>query len=252
MSTWRRHPIGSVFAGVPPAVLAILGACLLIWFIEVATIRAWGTWTSWLALGRDGLMAGKVWQLVTYQFLHDPRGVAHLLFNAIGLFMFGRALEQRWGTAGFVRYYLACGVGGGLAYVLVAALLGDRGTVVGASGAVLGLAIAFALIWPNATFLVFFVLPIQARHAVVIFVLLDLMFAWVGAMGGQATGAVAHLGGLATGWLYLAHAYRLRGLGARARGLPASARRWWRRRRMTVADQDFDSWLRKNDDDVRH
>ena len=248
----RHHPIGSVFAEMPPAILGILISCIVIWFIEVATFRSWGFWQDWLALSKGGLFGGRVWQLVTYQFLHDPLSMWHVAFNMLGLFFFGRALEQRWGTAGFLRYYLTCGIGGGLAYVLVATILGDRATVVGASGAVLGLVIAFALIWPQAQFLIFFVIPVQARYAAVIYILLDLMLAWQNVSAGRATGAVAHLGGIATGWLYLAHAHRFRGLGSSIAGIPSTLRRWWRRRHIKVADKDFDKWLDRQDDDVRH
>lgn len=246
----RRHPIGSVFTDMPPVTLGILVTCLVVWFVRGVT-RGAEIW-SHLALSTDGVLAGKIWQFITYQALHDF-GLTHVLFNMLTLLFFGPELERRWGSRGFLTYFLACGVGGGLLYFIVALALGDHAGVVGASGAALGLLAAWALIWPTRRILVLFVLQLEIRHAVLILLLIDLMLAWLGAMGGQATGAAAHVGGMLTGWLYIAHAGKLRRLG---RFSPRVAwddlRRRWRRRRMRVADRDFEKWLDEQDEETRH
>lgn len=251
MSSFRRPPGGSVFTAIPPVSLAILVTCLVVWFIQAATPAA-DIWRH-LALSTPGLFAGKLWQLVTYQALHDAGGLTHILFNMLGLLFFGPALERRWGSAAFLRYFLACGIGGGILFIAVAAALGDSAPVVGASGAILGLLVAWALIWPTRQILLALVIPIEIRHAVLILVLIDLMLAWLGSMGGNATGAVAHLGGALTGWAYIVHAGKLRRLGGPGAGNPIEGvRRWWRRRHMSVVDRDFEQWLKEQDDEKRH
>jgi len=253
MSSFRRHPIGSVFTEIPRATLIIIITCLVVWFAEVATLHHWDGFWRHVRLSADGLRAGEIWQLVTYQAMHDPKGIGHVLFNLLALLFFGRRLEARWGAAAFVRFFLACGIGGGLLYALVALLMTDPAGVVGASGAVMGILVACALIWPRDQILIMFVIPVQLRHAVLIIGLIDLMLAWLGGMGGSATGAVAHIGGALTGWAYLALGPRVRTLLPSSMGHPLqSLRRWWRRRRMTVVDRDFDKWLKDRDEDTRH
>lgn len=231
---------------ITPAILAISVACVVIWFVEVATWSAW--WDSYLALSVHGIARGRVWELLTFQFLHDPRGVFHVLFNVMALVFFGRQLEQRWGSARFVRFFLTCGVGGGLLYVGIAALLRTSAPLVGASAGIMGVLMACALIWPHQQVIVMFVLPMTMRQLVFLYALLDLMLSWLGAMGGSAWGTVAHVGGLLTGWIYVAHAWRLRRFATMGSPL-ASLGRWWRRRRMRVVDRDFDKWLELNDKD---
>ena len=116
-------------------------------------------------LSAEGLARGFVWQLGTFQFLHGD--IWHLLFNCIGLFFLGQALEEVLGPRGFLRLYFGTGVAGGLLQVLFAALFGDRfgGYVLGASAGVYGLLAAYAAMFPDrvVTLLLFFVLPISVR-----------------------------------------------------------------------------------------
>ncbi len=96
---------------------------------------------------------GWIWQLVTYMFLHG--GALHILFNMLGIWMFGVELERRWGTSFFLKYYFASGIGGGLTFLLVsllpfAAVAPTYVTpAVGASGALFGLLLAYAIYWPE-------------------------------------------------------------------------------------------------------
>ena len=91
---------------------------------------------------------GAIWQVVTYLFVHDPRGFTHILFNMLALWMFGVDLERRWGTRGFARYYAITGVGAGIATAVVSLLPFDATRTfyavptVGASGAIYGLLLA--------------------------------------------------------------------------------------------------------------
>jgi membrane associated rhomboid family serine protease len=149
----------------------------------------------------------QAWRLVTYLFVHDPGGFTHILFNMLALWMFGVELERRWGTRGFVRYYAITGVGAGLATVLVALLPFDvtRGiwdaTTIGASGAVYGLLLAWALLFPTRQILFMFIFPLPARVAALLMGAMSFMAAVSGSNGSVAE--ATHLAGFVIGWVYL-------------------------------------------------
>jgi membrane associated rhomboid family serine protease len=145
-----------------------------------------------------------IWQPVTYMFLHG--GVFHILFNMLGIWMFGVELERLpgWRTEGFLRYYAITGVGAGLTVIFVG-LLPFQATAstyeaitIGASGALYGLLMAYALYYPDRPILMFLLFPIPAKY----FVLIIGAIAFLSAPGGQISNA-AHLGGLIFGYLYL-------------------------------------------------
>ena len=145
-----------------------------------------------------------VWQLVTYMFVHA--GVSHIFFNMLTLYFVGVELEQIWGTRYFTKFYFASGIGAGLTQVILgilpfpfAAQFYTPATV-GASGAIFGLLLAYAIYFPRRMFLVFFVFPVQARYFVMILGGLALLFSMG---GGSGVAHTAHLGGLASGYLYL-------------------------------------------------
>lgn len=145
-----------------------------------------------------------VWQLVTYMFLHG--GISHILFNMLTLWMVGVDLEQKFRTPFFTKFYFACGIGAGLTQVLLGVLPFTATShfyyvsTIGASGAIFGLLLAFALYFPTRQFLMFFIFPVQARYFVMILGAIQLLLA---AGGGGGVAYTAHLGGIATGYLYL-------------------------------------------------
>ena len=145
-----------------------------------------------------------VWQLVTYMFAHA--NVSHIFFNMLTLWFVGVELERMWGTRYFTKYYFACGLGAGLTQVLLGILPFPFAnqfyypSTVGASGAIYGLLLAFAMYYPTRPFLVFFIFPVQARYFVMILGGLSLLFS-LG--GGSGVAHTAHLGGLISGYLYL-------------------------------------------------
>ena len=147
-----------------------------------------------------------VWQLVTYMFMHG--GISHILFNMLTLWMMGTELEQRWGTRFFTRFYFACGIGAGLTQVILGLLPFEFAdtfyviSTIGASGAIFGLMLAYALYFPTRPILMFFVFPVPARYFVMILGAIQLMLAASGG-GGGGVAYTAHLGGIATGYLYL-------------------------------------------------
>jgi len=158
------------------------------------------------AFGFDPMKAWQQpWTFVTYMFLHG--NILHLLFNMLTLYVFGPSVEDRMGGRIFFLYYLLCGLGGAaLSFLLMQ--WAPVGTIVGASGAMMGVAVAFAWYWPNYGVFVF-PLPdaIPAKWLVTFIVGLDLALAWAGAMTGTGLGGgvahLAHLGGVAAALLYL-------------------------------------------------
>jgi rhomboid family protein len=142
-----------------------------------------------------------IWQLATYLFLHG--GPVHILFNMLGIWMFGVELERLWGTRQFLKYYAITGIGAGLTVLTVGLVLGAgsetyRFPTIGASGALYGLLVAFAYYYPDRPLLMFFLFPIPAKY----FVMIVGAMAFLSAPQSRVSEA-AHLGGLVIGYLYL-------------------------------------------------
>jgi membrane associated rhomboid family serine protease len=138
------------------------------------------------------------WQLITYLFMHG--GFWHLFLNMFALWMFGMELENIWGSKKFLAYYLMCGVGAGLATILLTPLFTSvLLPTVGASGSVYGILVAFAMLFPNREIYLYFLFPIKAKYFVIIFMLIELLS--VGSNTGIAH--LAHLGGGVVGFIYL-------------------------------------------------
>jgi membrane associated rhomboid family serine protease len=143
------------------------------------------------------------WTLVSYQFVHAS--ILHLAFNMLALYFFGPPVEGRLGGRRFLAFYVLCGFGGALLSALLVPVVGDQ-LVVGASGAVLGVAVAFAWYWPDTPVLVFpFPEPFAAKWLVIFTVAISLVLAWLGAATGASDGVshLAHLGGIGTALLLL-------------------------------------------------
>lgn len=143
-----------------------------------------------------------LWQPFTYMFLHSTSSFGHILFNMLGLWMIGTDLERTWGTRFFTKYYFITGLGAGVTSLLLA-LFSDTfyySITVGASGAIYGLLLAFAMYFPHRQ-LILLIFPVPARLAVTILGAI----AFLSAMGGPGGGVAhsAHLGGLVVGYIYL-------------------------------------------------
>jgi membrane associated rhomboid family serine protease len=186
-----------------------------------------------------------VWQIFTYMFLHG--GLMHLVFNMLALWFFGLQLEQDWGTRRFLKYYFYCGMAAGVCVlvfnVAAAALTGSpvwwNVPTVGASGAIFGVLVAFGVLYPDQTVLMLpFFFPIKAKYMVMIYAGIELLL-----IMGPSTGVsnIAHLGGMAFGYLYLKRSLpvvRLPGL-----DVQGAYNRW----RMARAKKKFQVYLRKRD-----
>jgi len=140
-----------------------------------------------------------LWQLATYIFLHG--GITHLLFNLLALWMFGGELESYWGSRKFLRYFLFCGIGAGICTVIFTPY--QFIPVIGASGAIYGILLAFGWLFPNRLIYIYLLFPIPAKYMVIIFGLIELFSSMEGTGGGVAH--LTHLGGLLFGLSYMAY-----------------------------------------------
>jgi membrane associated rhomboid family serine protease len=140
------------------------------------------------------------WQVVTYAFVHA--GLPHLLFNMFGVYMFGSDLERVWGPRRYLGYYLTCALSAAATQMGVASLTGTYYPTVGASGAVFGLLLAYAMMFPNRTIMPLFPpIPMRAPVFVMVYGVLELVLGVTGTQAGVAH--FAHLGGLAGGFLFM-------------------------------------------------
>ncbi|MEZ5358680.1 MAG: rhomboid family intramembrane serine protease [Candidatus Zixiibacteriota bacterium] len=146
------------------------------------------------------------YQIITYMFLHG--GFFHIFFNMLILWMIGNTIENDWGTKKFLKYYFLCGIAGGVFTVMF--MPNSPVPTIGASGAIYGLLVAYAVMYPNNTIYIFFVLPMKVKWAVIIFV----GIAFVASFNAQSSsiGHLAHLGGAVVGFLYLKLDWRFRKL----------------------------------------
>lgn len=146
----------------------------------------------------------RVWQPLTYMFLHG--GIFHLLFNMLALWMFGVELERMWGTRLFAKFYFICGGGAALTTIVLGLFPGSFGDqlyyslTIGASGAVYGVLLGYALYFPNRPIYMYMIFPIPAKYFVMIMGGISLLSAMNSAGGIAHT---AHLGGLVAAYLYL-------------------------------------------------
>jgi membrane associated rhomboid family serine protease len=201
-----------------PTIKRLLLGLFAAWLLLLVTV-VWFQWEPahfvWRHLVLDlnlhserSVFSGEVWQLFTYAWLHDLQSPMHLLMNCLGLFFLGNPLVQRWGTRAFLQFYVLCAVGAGViaavAALLVPSLFGYP--VVGASGAILGLLTAFALLNRNQTFYLWMAVPVPARAMIPITIGLDVLFFLTDT---RSFAIAAHLGGIFTGWLLVTGNWRL-------------------------------------------
>jgi membrane associated rhomboid family serine protease len=202
----RRYPspyASSISFGPGPLSTAI--KALILANVAVFVVQQVVDVDAILGLGPEQVVTGlRVWQLGTYMFLHaNP---IHLLFNMLALWMFGTELERIWGTRGFLKFYFVIGVGAAVLTVLFSLLPITTAQdlyaaiVIGASGAIYGLLLAYALYFPDRPILLFMMFPIPAKYFVMIVGALA-FYSSIGELGGVAN--ATHLGGLIVGYLYL-------------------------------------------------
>jgi membrane associated rhomboid family serine protease len=218
--------VGVGGAGVTSGVKALLIANAVAYVLQTLTRGMGGSlgfvdvWASFIP--QYAIFDLQVWRFVTYMFLHG--GFWHIALNMFVLWMFGSQLEALWGRRTFLTYYFVCGVGAALIYGVVR-LFGYESMVpmMGASGAIYGLLLAYGLTFPNNIIMVFMILPMKAKYAVLLFGLIELLSL---PRGGQIA-HLAHLGGMAVGFVFLQ--LTAPNVARRGGGVVDDALRTWRR-----------------------
>ncbi len=186
---------------LPPAVKNLIFANGIVWLMLILNGGLRYFLLSEFALNRiDVVYNFKIWQLVTYMFLHDPGGFMHIFFNMIFLWMFGAELEHEWGTREFLKYYFITGIGAGVLNIIL-----SPSPTIGASGAVYGIMLAYALRYPDRYIYIYFLFPVKIKYFMAFLALVS-FFSTFGAYGDGVAHA-AHLGGILIGYIYLKYWY---------------------------------------------
>lgn len=180
-----------------PWVRGLIIANAVIYLLTITIFT--GPWLTNLFAFSPELAGRHWWTFVSYMFVHG--GFLHLAFNMLMLFFFGPAVEERMGSSAFGLYYFTCGLGGAV-FSFAVSLFSPVAPFVGASAAVFGVSLAFAMHWPDAPIYVFpLPVPVKAKWLVVFLATINLVAAIAGARDGVAH--LAHLGGFLFGFIYL-------------------------------------------------
>jgi membrane associated rhomboid family serine protease len=213
----------------PDVIKWLIGANVAVYLIQSFGPDAFTT-QLWMD---DRFWSGELWRAATYMWLHG--GGFHLLFNMLGLWMFGSEVAAAWGPRRFLQYYLATGIGAGVVIALWQGALqlispGIGGATLGASGALYGVLLASSLLWPNRTVVLLFPpIPLRAIYMIPTFLLMDLIF-----MSRQVS-VIGHLGGALVGLALLS---RSGDAGITISQLQYRFRRWRMRNKLRALDAD--------------
>ncbi|MGQ0634079.1 MAG: rhomboid family intramembrane serine protease [Planctomycetaceae bacterium] len=184
----------------------LIAVNVAVFVLQLLTWNRGGGVTDWLDLKPDRVVGRfEIWRLLTYAFCHDPRSAWHIVGNMLFLWICGRPVEPIYGPREFLRFYLTASVFSGLCYTAFCLLTNRLAPSLGASGAVMAVTMLCALYFPTQEILLFFVIPVQLRWLVVLFVIFDLHPLLMDLGGGRSMSRVAHaahLGGLLYGYLY--------------------------------------------------
>ena len=196
MSYYSYNSGGGFMSNVPVAVKNIIWICV---GMSVLTYLNEPLMARLFALNPITFIT-KPWQLVTYMFMHG--GFGHLFFNMYTLYIFGSVLERIWGTKKFLLFYFVTGIGAALVHILVQYLTGSFALTVGASGAIYGILMGYAMLYPDSIMtLIFPPISLKAKWFVLIFAAIELFLGVTGTQAGVAH--FAHLGGLIFGYLLM-------------------------------------------------
>lgn len=197
-----------IWESMPPVTRNILAINVIAWLLDAVLARMGLNLTAILGMSNAAFAAFRgpgafhAWQPLTYMFMHA--GFGHLFFNMFAVWMFGAVIEREWGSKKYLLYYLVCGLGAAAVQQLMWWISYPYPAVtVGASGAVFGLLLAFAWLFPEQKmFLLFFPIPISSRIFVALYALLEL-FSGVASFQGDNVAHFAHLGGMLFGYLLI-------------------------------------------------
>jgi membrane associated rhomboid family serine protease len=182
-----------------PVVKWLLISNVAIFLIDIFMEHALTNWGAFAI--QSALMEGRVWEFITFQFLHGS--VGHILFNSMGLYFFGPWMERWWGSRRFLVFYLLCGIGGAAFYTLltVANILPSDYGIVGASAGIYGILIGVAVIAPQLRVALMFVIEMTMRQLAILILIVAVGTIIFGLKnpGGEA----GHLGGALVGFLLM-------------------------------------------------
>ncbi len=191
-----------------PVTQALLVANVIVFLLQGSGVGLWE-----FALFPPGGFDSRFqpWQLVTYGFLHGD--LTHIVFNMFGLYTFGASVERLFGSRFYALYDFACVVSAGICHLVVTSMMdGPQVPMVGASGGVYGLLLAYGLYFPHQRVMLLIPpIPMSARTLVIVFAVISVVLGVTGSQAGVAH--FAHLGGMIGGWLMIE--YRRRGGGRR-------------------------------------
>lgn len=230
------HFLDRLRTTIPPVTRNLMMITLIVWLAQMALPLVGIDFTNLFGLHYFQASSFRLWQLVSYMFLHAPGQIAHIFWNMFALFMFGIHIERLWGGKRFLIFYLVCGLTAALSQELMwfwklSALSKAYETIsisgaapipmatylnlfitVGASGSVFGILLAFGMMFPNVPlYFLFIPIPIKAKYMVVFYGLVELFLGVAGSNDGVAH--FAHLGGMLGGLILIL---------------------WWRKRRPTT------------------
>ncbi len=208
---------GTMMNNLPVATRNLLLANIIVWLLDTLLQRYGVQLTALLGLHYWTADSFRLWQPVTYMFMHS--GFRHLFFNMFALLMFGPVLEREWGVRKFLIYYAVCGLGAALVQECVWAIqlqsmlqtyvevqvwhYAGQMVTIGASGAVFGILFAFGWLFPDVPmFIMFIPIPIKARTMVIGYAVIELLEGF-SHIAGDNVAHFAHLGGMLFGWLLL-------------------------------------------------
>jgi membrane associated rhomboid family serine protease len=198
---------------LPPVTRALLLANVAMYLLQLwlgepfeapLELWPWGAHQQALLPNGDSITVGfEFWQVVTYGFLHDPNSITHIVFNMLALWMFGGPIERLFGARPFAIYYLVCVIGAAVAQLFVVHFFtGGFYPTLGASGGVMGLLLAFGMMYPNARVIALLLpIPMPAWLFVILYGGLELFLGVTGTQAGVAH--FAHLGGMAFGFVLI-------------------------------------------------
>jgi membrane associated rhomboid family serine protease len=200
---------------ITPAVQWLVIANAAVFMLEIflrvfSGPGAYRTFVLWFGLVPSAAIHGlRIWQPFTYLFLHAADNYLHIIFNMFFLWMFGRELEIAWGRARFLRYYFLTGVGAGLINLVVKAVpvlwgrpLSDMDVpTIGASGAIFGVLLACAVLFPDRQVVFMFAIKMSMRTFMIVMIVLEFLGTF--GAGGDNISHFCHFGGMLVGYIYL-------------------------------------------------
>ncbi|MCA9029897.1 MAG: rhomboid family intramembrane serine protease [Planctomycetaceae bacterium] len=163
------------------------------------------TVSDWMQLSPELVLRGQVWRLTTYDFLHAPKELLHIFVNMFVLWMTGSRLQARMGWREFLAFYLVAGVVSGAGYIAWCAVSGQWNPCIGASGAVAGLIVLYAIYWPEQKWYIYGIFPISSRWLAILYAGFDLyplIRELTGLGRGDNVAHAAHLAGMAFALVY--------------------------------------------------